>query len=184
MNRWSFQEEAQRLSARADMSDAPPLLASFVVEVVGDVGAYARRVRSALAAGVHLAIRGEFESDELPESNVPGWFSPVREGEGGGLAETSESIEGRRRYVEHRGEEPWELQDWLWSFEPGTRQWLWWDLTAAGGDVVQIWLYSRSEPVFQCEDVRWLAYSAGARAVVGPILLPLQVWKGQKSLGI
>ncbi|MEU9775460.1 MULTISPECIES: hypothetical protein [unclassified Streptomyces] len=184
MDRWSFHEEAQRLSARADVSDAPALLASFVVEVAGNPGAYARRVRSALVAGVQLAIRGEFESDELPESNVPGWFSSAGECEVDDLAEVPESIEGQRRYVEHRGEEPWEVQDWLWSFEPGKRQWLWWDLTAAGGNVVQIWLYSRSEPVFQCEDVRWLAYSAGARAAVGPILLPSQVWNGQTSLGI
>ncbi|MEU8799628.1 hypothetical protein [Spirillospora sp. NPDC048819] len=122
MYRWSFHEfagaeEVQRLSARADVPDAPLLLTSFVVEVAGDVGAYARRVRSALVAGVQLAVRGEFESDKLPELKVPGWFSSTEEGEVGDLAEVFESIDGRRRYVEHCGEDPWELQDWLWSIE-------------------------------------------------------------------
>ncbi|MDX6741325.1 hypothetical protein [Actinocorallia sp. A-T 12471] len=153
------------------------------MEISGNVDAYANRVRSALVAGVGLAGSGAFVADELPMSGIPDWLSRTNSLSGEQSGRPFDAAEGVRRYIEHREEDAWPLDEWLWGFEPGVRQWSWWDLTAAGANVVQIWVDSRSEPVFQCEDIRWIAYLAGARAVVGPILLPSQVWIGQTTLG-
>ncbi|GIH73496.1 hypothetical protein [Sphaerimonospora thailandensis] len=184
MDGFQSRDEMERLHGRPVREGTPSRLSSFVVEVIGNLNAYASRIRVALAAGVEFAAQGQSDAEELSESNVPVWFSAACREKAPALDSWPEVLEGRRRYIEHCGEEPWDLQDWLWEFASGTRQWSWWDVTAAGGSIAQIWIDSNYEPNFQADDVRWLAYASGARAVVGPIFLPSSLWEGQMSLGL
>ena len=164
------------------------MLSAFTVDVdvrgPGAMDAYASRLRSGIEAGVTLAAIDSFDTDELSESTVPEWLAEISSSSPNPSILPAEVVDGRRRYVSAQEEEAWELQDWLWCFEPGKRQWEWWDVTAAGGTHLLIWLDSKGESAYPCEDVRWLAYVAGAWSVSGPIILPRIVWEVQTSLGL
>jgi hypothetical protein len=181
--------EINRLHSRPPVALCPPMLSAFTVDVEvhgpGSMGAYASRFRDGIEAGVKLAERDAFDDcDELPESSVPEWLAVISSETFDRSSASGEAINGRNKYLSVREQEAWKLQDWLWTFEPGVRQWEWWDITSAGGVSIQIWLDSKGESSYPCEEVRWLAYVSGARSVSGPIILPKAVWDGQTSLGL
>src|SRR5262245_32580222 len=180
--------EAGRVWSRPSLDSCPSMLSAFTVDVdvrgPGGMDAYATRLRSGIEAGVALAALDSFDTDELPDSAVPEWFAEVSSTTPNPSILPDEVVGGRSHYVSVQDQEAWRLQDWLWCFEPGVRQWEWWDVTAAGGTSVQIWLDSKGELAYPCEDVRWLAYVAGARSISGPAILPRIVWEGQISLGL
>jgi hypothetical protein len=171
------ENELARTTARPETGPPGPL-ATFYVEVErwDESGEFARRVRSLVRAGVEVSISCDFDADHLPESGLPSWVN-----EEGFLEKLSEA---KLRYSLHRGEEEWTMQDLLFSFDPQQRSWEWWDATQAGGNVVQIWLDSRGEPVFACDELRWICYLSGARSLVGPLLVSAEIWERQPSIGI
>ncbi|MFD6327516.1 hypothetical protein ACFWOL_32910 [Streptomyces sp. NPDC058442] len=171
------ENELDRTSMRPDTGPRGPLAAFYVeVDRWDESSEFARRVRSLVRAGVEVSMRCDFDMDELPEIFLPSWVNEED------VLETRRDAE--LRYALHRGAEEWAMQDLLFSFDPRQRSWEWWDATQASGNVVQIWVDSRGEPVFACDELRWILYLSGARSVVGPLLVPLEIWERQQSVGI
>ncbi|MFI2783770.1 hypothetical protein [Streptomyces sp. ALB3] len=178
----SLAEEFRRLQERPSGDSAPPVLSLFVVDVSGDAAEYGQRLRSALAPAVRLGATADFEQESLPVDDVPVWFAAVssrNEERAPQFART-----GFEGYVEHTGGgRPWELQDWLYRFDPDedSRGWEWWDATPAGSSLVHIWVDSWGESFFGCQELLWAAYTAGAVRVEGPVLQKLAVWSAERG---
>ncbi|MFD6884869.1 hypothetical protein [Streptomyces sp. NPDC059957] len=179
-----IEAERYRVSHRPESDTAPPVLAHVELTVDGDPVRFADRLRGVLDAVLHIAATESFDGDEdLPVDTVPGWFAGVCRG--GGPVEPF-AARGRDRYAQRTGDTPWALQDWLWRFDPAleVRGWAWWDLTAppAGDGVLRLWLDTWGEPSFAREELRWLLYTAGARAVRDPAVVRREVWAGEASV--
>ena len=164
--------EIARVENRPDVSPGGPLSMFYVeVEAWSDVEAFGRRLRELVGAGVRADLAGDYEAKVISETDEPSWIADNWAG-------------AAQRYAAHRGDEEWTIQDLLYSFEPGRRAWLWWDVTAASGNIVCMWIDSMGEAVYGCEEVRWMAYVAGARSVVGPLLREVGEWEHSTSLGL
>jgi hypothetical protein len=163
--------EAGRLASRPTWPRGT--LSTFYVEAASwkEVGEFASRLRSILAELVEAARDADFDSGELPIPLLPGWVA-------------DQWSDAAARYSLHRGEEGWSLQDLFLSFEPNHRSWEWWDVTRAAGNIIQVWVDSGGELVFNCDELRWILYLCGARAFVGPLLAEPSDWEAQPSLGI
>nr|WTB30959.1 hypothetical protein OG781_17040 [Streptomyces sp. NBC_00830] len=164
-------DELRRLSQRP--SDPVGPLSTFYVEVGkwDEVEGFARRLRSIVAFGVDVAREADFDADELPEAGLPSWAVDHWQA-------------GADRYSLHRGDSAWTVQDVLYSFDPTRRAWEWWDVTHSGGNILQVWIESGGEPIFSCEELRWIFYLCGSRTVVGPLLRPAAEWEQQASTGL
>ncbi|MFJ7266493.1 hypothetical protein ACIQV3_07450 [Streptomyces sp. NPDC099050] len=175
--------ERSRVARRPESDSAPPVLAFFELTVDGDPARYADRLRGVLDAVLEIAVSESFDDDDLPVDTIPGWFSGACRG--GGSPEPF-AVEGRDRYTERTGSAPWDLQNWLSRFDPELeiRGWAWWDMTCspAGDGVLRLWADTWGEPFFAWEDLRWLAYAAGARSVADPVLVKPEVWAGEASV--
>ncbi|MEU8959474.1 hypothetical protein AB0C93_34895 [Streptomyces sp. NPDC048518] len=112
----------------------------------------------------------------LPVDNIPGWFRSVRGGDLGVLPGFARR--GLELYLTRFGNGPWELQEWLYEFDPEseTRGWAWWDLTGPGEGSARVWVDSWGESFFACDELRWLALVAGAEEVRGPRLVAAAAW--------
>lgn len=175
-----IEAERSRLSHRPGFDSAPPVLVRVDLAVDGHPLRFASRLREVLDAALHIAATEPFDGDDdLPVGTVPGWFAGVCRG--GGPPEPF-AARGRDRYAVRTGDSPWALQNWLWRFDPGleVRGWSWWDLTASppGDGGLRLWLDTWGEPSFAWEELRWLAYTAGARWVLDPVVEKREVWAG------
>jgi hypothetical protein len=150
----------------------PALLSVFYAEVAAwnETEDFARRLRELVFAGVKAGLEGDFESDSLPETDLPQWAPEAWEATAA-------------RYEALRGEEAWTVQDILFAFDPKQREWSWWDVTLQGGNLVSVWVDSAEEAVYACEELRWMIAAAGARNLVGPLLRDATEWEQQRSLG-
>lgn len=178
----SLAAEFQRLQDCPGAESAPPVLALFVVDVSGDAAEYEQRLRSALAPAVRLGGTADFEQESLPVDDVPVWFAAVSSGNEERAPRFART--GHGGYVEHMGGGgPWELQDWLYRFDPDedSRGWEWWDATPAGPSRVHIWVDSWGESFFGCQELLWAAYAAGAVLVNGPALQKSTVWSAERG---
>lgn len=173
--------ERSRISERAELSSAPPILAHFDLTVEGSAAAYAARLRGALSAVLALAMSQGFEGEDIPVDTVPEWFTGVCRGADGPAVDFARN--GTERYFEATVSGPWELQDWLYRFDPDmdVRGWAWWDLTALPDGRLRLWADTWGEPFFSWEDLRWLLYTCGARVVEGPVLVQPEVWAREVS---
>ncbi|MBM7437761.1 hypothetical protein [Streptomyces sp. HB132] len=177
----SLPTELHRLRHRPGADYTPPVLSLFVVHASGDAAEYEQRLRSALAPAVRLRGTADFEQGSLPVDDVPDWFGAISSGDEQRAPQFART--GRDGYVEHtRGGRPWELQDWLYRFDPDedSRGWEWWDATPAGPSRVHIWVDSRGESFFGCQELLWAAYTAGADRVDGPTLQQSTVWSAER----
>ncbi|WP_432153137.1 hypothetical protein [Streptomyces tricolor] len=169
--------EAARVSGRPESDPQTPVLAFVEVIPEGDPEEYARRLREVLAAVFRLAAQADFDREELPLETVPDWFVQVCQG---GAATDSFATDGRARYAERTGDDPWEVQDWLSRFDPEleARGWAFWDLThsAVGRGRLNLWLDTWGEPFFSWEELRWLLYTCGADSVADPVVTGADVW--------
>lgn len=137
-------------------TEEPPVLAAFLVTASVRAADYVARVRAVLSAAIQAAKEIEAGSEPLPENLIPVWFAEVTRGSVVASGDDAASL-GIRQYVSRRGEEPWDLQDWLFCFDPQLRGWAWWDATQNSDESVVLWVDSSGEPVFPCEELRWLA---------------------------
>ncbi|MEU1331239.1 hypothetical protein [Streptomyces sp. NPDC005865] len=171
-----IEREKLRLSRRPGLQDAPPILCVFDVRNAVPFDVYRSRVRAVLDAALGLAISEPFEDEDLPVDGVPDWFASVSGGGSG--AGTDFARHGAERYVAGSGNDPWELQEWLYEFDPEseTRGWAWWDLTSPGEGSARVWVDSWGESFFACDELRWLVLVAGAEEVRGPELVPASAW--------
>lgn len=164
--------ELERVLRRPDAAPDGPLSVFYAeVEAWNEAEHFGRRLRELVLAGVKAGLNADFAADELPETDIPAWVAEAWP-------------EAAPRYAAQRGDEEWTVQDVLYSFDPDQREWSWWDVTAVSGNTVCVWVDSRGEDVYGCEELRWLAYAAGARAVVGPLTREAGEWEGSRSLGI
>jgi hypothetical protein len=171
------ESELARTKSRPEMEPSGPL-AAFYVEVASwdESDRFAQRVRELVRAGIQVSATCDFEADDLPETGLPAWTN-----EAGFLQQQNNA---KLRYSLHRGDESWTMQDLLFSFDPRQRSWEWWDITQISANVVQIWVDSRGEPVFACDELRWICYLSGARSLVGPLLMPSEAWESVPPIGI
>lgn len=181
-----MKDELQRVREHPDADAAPPVLSLFVVDVSDDAAAYVERLRSVLEPAVRLGCTADFEAESLPVDDVPGWFAVVGSGAGSGDEERVPRFAraGREAYAEHTGGgRPWDLQNWLYRFDPDedSRGWEWWDATVAGPSRVHVWVDSRGESFFGCQDLLWAAFAAGAVRVEGPTVRYASVWSAERN---
>lgn len=173
----SLDTEITGVSSRPAHVVTPPVLSAVVVQTLHQVELYARRVREVLVAGLAAGKVGGFESEALPSDGLPGWFS------GRESLVPAEVAGGREAFVSQRESDQFTIQDWLEMLDPAFRQWRWWDVTVGGPRIAIVWVDAGGEVVFNCEELYWLLYSCGARAAVGPLLLPSALWEAQDSIG-
>ncbi|MEU9603145.1 hypothetical protein [Streptomyces sp. NPDC048057] len=176
------EQERERVSERPEIDPDVPLLSYVEVTVAGSPEAYAHRLREVLAAVYDLAVQEDFDEEVVSVDTLPAWFVGVCRDGGGTEPFAADGLAG---YVERTGSGPWEIQDWLSRFDPEleSRGWAFWDLTAPrdGGDRVRLWADTWGEPFFSWEELRFLTYVCGARAVEDPALAKPQVWAGETS---
>lgn len=179
----SLAAELQRIQDRPSAESAPPpVLSLFVVGISGDTSEYEQRLRSVLFPAVRLGATADFEQESLPVDGVPDWFAAVSSGDEEQAPQFARA--GHDGYVEHTGGgRPWELQEWLYRFDPDedSRGWEWWDATQAGPARVHIWVDSWGESFFGCQDLLWAAYAAGAVRVDGPAVRKSAVWSAEQN---
>ncbi|WP_330322464.1 hypothetical protein [Streptomyces anulatus] len=178
----SLAAELQRLRDRPGADAAPPVLSLFVIDVDGDAAEYARRLRSAISPAVRLGSTADFEQESLPVDDVPDWFAAVSSQDPEQAPQFARA--GCDRYAEHTGGgRPWELQAWLYRFDPDedSRGWEWWDATPVGPSRVHLWVDSWGESFFGCQDLLWAAYVAGAVRVDGPAVQKSAVWSAERN---
>lgn len=168
-------QERIRVAGRPSPQDAPPVLCWFDLAPAVPADVYADRLRSVLDAALALALTEDFD-DTLPVDSVPEWFAAV-----------SEPLSPRTPEFARRGREcyaaaiqggPWKLQEWLYEFDPESesRGWAWWDLTRSADGTVRIWADTWGESFFACDELRWLAFTAGSDKVSGPHLAKVEKW--------
>lgn len=154
----SLAAELQRVRDRPGADAAPPVLSLFVIDVHGDAAEYARRLRSAISPAVRLGGTADFEQESLPVDDVPDWFAAVSSQDPEQAPRFARA--GCERYAEHTGGgRPWDLQDWLYRFDPDedSRGWEWWDASPVGPSRVHMWVDS------------WGSPSSDARTCSGPL---------------
>lgn len=166
-----IEQERGRLSHRPAAKDAPCVLSAFDLRTSCPVDAFGRRVRSVLDPALHLALSQPFEGEDLPVGEIPDWFVAACRGGTGPVPDFA--ARGRERYTDATGQEPWDLQEWLYQFDPASefRGWAWWDLTPSGDRRARIRVDSWGESFFACDELRWLAHVSGAEDVSGPALV-------------
>ncbi|MFJ2906313.1 hypothetical protein [Streptomyces sp. NPDC087212] len=170
-----IEQEKLRVLSRPSPQAAPPVLCFFAIRPVVPVEEYQARLRAVLGPALELAATQSFD-DELPEDSIPGWFAAV-------CGRSSTTVpDFARRGVEHyrtaREGGRWELQEWLDQFDPESefRGWAWWDLTRSPDGSVKVWVDTWGESFFACDELRWLAFVAGADRVTGPELARIDGW--------
>ncbi|MER7307050.1 hypothetical protein [Streptomyces griseoluteus] len=88
--------------------------------------------------------------------------------------------------AERTGVDPWEIQDWLFRFDPEleARGWEFWDLTRAadGSGRLNLWLDTWGEPMFSWEEPCWLLYACGAQAVTDPVVVGSGSWAAEATV--
>lgn len=172
----SLEAELERLQHRPGVDSAPPVLCEFIVDVSDAPAHYANRLRSVLSAAVGLGVNSDFEEEELPITDVPDWFIAISSQDEERAPDFARN--GRNAYEDHTAQRPWELQDWLYRFDPDddSRGWEWWDITPAGPSRVRVWVDSWGESFFGCQELRWASYTAGALRVEGPFVQESSMW--------
>lgn len=176
-----FVGELERVdSFLAEGTEGPPVLATFLVTTNIDAVDYVARFRAVLSAAIRTANQADFDSETISETLIPDWFAEVTCGSIA-VGRDNAASSGSQQYVSRRGEELWELQDWLFCFDPQLRGWAWWDLTQLSHNAVLLWVDSSGEPAFPCEEFRWLAYACGAKNVDGPVVRRLSEWRQSRQ---
>jgi hypothetical protein len=171
-----IEQELHRLSERPSRAEAPPVLCAFDVTIKGSIEEYEARIRSVLRAALELALSESFDGDDLPTSRVPEWFAAVSGANSLTVPDYARS--GARRYDAAIGGGPWNLQEWLYQFDPDSefRGWAWWDLTSLGDGRARIWVDTWGESFFACNELRWLAFTSGSDEISGPTLVRTTEW--------
>jgi hypothetical protein len=171
-----IEQECLRLSRRPAPDDAPPVLCVFDVRTSGPVAEFDTRVRSVLAPALQLALSEAFEGEDPPLDAIPDWF--VAASRSGAVSGPDFIQRGVERYEAAIGGGRWDLQEWIYQFDPDSefRGWAWWDLTHSSDREARIWVDTWGESFFACDELRWLAYVSGGEEVSGPTLVRAPDW--------
>lgn len=179
----SLEAECERVANRPDADSAPPVLIEFTLDVPGDPAQYVKRLRSVLSVAVALGATADFEEESLPVDDFPDWFVAVSSADEAATPDFAKR--GRDAFMVHTRSGPWELQNWLYRFDPDddSRGWEWWDITVVGPGRVRVWVDSWGESFFGCQELRWAAYTAGALDVDGPAVQEADMWVAEAAGG-
>lgn len=177
-----IEQERLRLSRRPAPDDAPPVLCVFDVRTSGAVAEFDTRVRSVLTPALQLAVSQSFEGEDLPLDAIPDWF--VAASRPGAISVPDFTQSGVELYEAAIGGGPWDVQEWLYQFDPESefRGWAWWDLTHSSDREARIWVDTWGESFFACDELRWLAYVSGGAEVSGPTLVRAPDWIAATTL--
>ncbi|MEU6278744.1 hypothetical protein [Streptomyces sp. NPDC047028] len=171
-----IEQEKDRVLRRRAPGEAPPVLCAFDVRTTGTTVEFGTRLRSVLAPALELAVSHPFNGEDLPVDTLPDWFvASDRERS----ASAPEFVRrGTERYVAALERWAWDLQEWLYQFDPESesRGWAWWDLTQTSDTSVRVWVDTWGESFFACNELRWAAYVCGAEEVRGPALVRSSDW--------
>jgi hypothetical protein len=200
-----LERERQRVAVRPEAESAPPVLAVFDAVPRGPAREYAERLRAVMAPTLGIALTESFDGESVPAGTIPDWFRSVSaDVRAGREAVPQFARSGRTRYEEEIEGTAWEIQDWLFRFDPESefRGWAWWDVTRpaenagknpgeepgeepAGNsaeNTVHVWVDSWGESFFGCDDLRWLLFTAGAEQVSGPRVAKAAEWARETPL--
>lgn len=181
--RESLLEEAERILDRPQ-STPPRFLSCVEIVPAGDQNSYCRRLRRVIHSAVALSCVQDFEEEILDGSGIPVWFAQLTSGDLlAGRVVADDLRDGVSRYFEARGGEVWDLQEWLFMFDPGLRSWSWWDVAGFGDGKVFLYFDANGEAVIPCEELWWAIFASGAKMVEGPFLVPSGRWEGKPSMG-
>jgi hypothetical protein len=171
-----IEREQARLSHRPSPEEAPPVLSAFDLRANCSVAELDARLRSVLAPALELALSESFEGGDLPVRTLPDWFVAAARESSGPVPEHARR--GTERYTAAIGKEAWDLQEWLYQFDPESefRGWAWWDLTRSSDREARLWVDSWGESFFACDELRWVAYICGCEEVIGPNLARTDEW--------
>ncbi|WP_143832956.1 MULTISPECIES: hypothetical protein [Nocardiopsis] len=125
----------------------------------------------------------DFEREVLEDVGIPTWFACLTDDASAGGAFPEEAREGVRGYFEDRGGEEWDLQEWLFMFDPDLRSWSWWDVAGHGDGRIFLYIDTKGEMPVPCEELWWAVFASGAQAVDGPFLVPSEQWEEKPSIG-
>lgn len=148
---------------------------------MGTYSQYEHRLRSVLAPALSLGVTAHFADDPLPVEEFPSWFVAVSSSEP--VTPPDFASTGREQFRRHIKIQPKEIQGWLYRFDPeeDSRGWAWWDVTQADESSAHIWVDGWGESFFGCDDLRWLAYTAGAHRVEGPEIHRPGAWESERG---
>lgn len=181
MNRYDLDRELGRTRARPD-EEPIALLGLLTVTPALPKEQYARRLRELVASALEIARVADFDEGDVPLRPLPGWFLELTDGEPDG---GSPDHSGKRNYLTSReGAAPWDVEEWVYCFDPGLRAWSWWDLTDDGRGGLAVWVDTKGEAHIPCEELWWAVYAAGADAVEPLVLEDATRWQGQRSVGV
>ncbi|GAA3013801.1 hypothetical protein GCM10020229_26340 [Kitasatospora albolonga] len=177
-------DERDRIDSRPGDDPAPPPgLSRFLIELDGSAEEYAARLRAVLGAALDRSVlEGRIDSQVVPRP-VPAWFTAACAGDG---PVPDFARAGASHYTEAGHGNGWSLDNWLWRFELDCpfRTWSWWDVTHTAPGTLSLWLDAHGEDAFAADDLRWAAYTAGARTVTGPTHHRLPAWRAEPSAGV
>lgn len=181
MSRYDLAIEKARVLRRP--SEEPiRLLALLVVDPTTDAKLYAKRLREVVSSAVGISQTTDFERDDVATSALPEWFVAVSGGTGMTDVRDVTSLSGKDCYLEERGGEPWDVEEWVYCFDPDLRRWSWWDVTERPDGRVCVWVDTKGEAHIPCEELWWLVFVAGARSVEPLMLEDAGVWAEQGSI--
>jgi len=182
MNQLALTEERKRIFHGVVAIQSPPELVAMEVTPELAPQEYLNRIRSVLGPAVALAQRNNFDVEILPTNSIPVWFSEVSNGAPNVSNLLSNSAHsGAQRYISRLHQNPWDLQEWLFCFDPERRGWSWWDATVANSGTVTLWLDTLGEPTVPWDDFIWLAYVTGALSVNEATLKSSDEWYALKK---
>ena len=176
-------EEAQRILGRHGTAP-PPAPTCLDIVPFGDHESYCKRLRRVIHSAVSLSRTQDFDSEVLNEALVPEWFALLTDN----ASTTDRSVpaqarEGAAAYFRVREEDEWDLQEWLFMFDPELRTWSWWDLVEGEGTSLLLYVDTGGEPVVPFADLWWAVYACGARVADGPFMVNSAHWKERSGLG-
>ncbi|WP_157847612.1 hypothetical protein [Streptomyces violens] len=177
-------DERRRLFSRPASDQVPPVLGTFTVQLDIEPVIYGTRVRSVLNAAYQIAASVDFDESPLPTQDFPSWFAQVSQQDAVSVPSFAKS--GRDLYLREHGDFGWDLEDWLYRFEPeeSIRGWSWWDMTQTPAGDVCVWVDTWGESFISSQDLRWLLCTAGARSVSEYTLMKSGGWLTQSTVPV
>ena len=163
----------------------PQVLTCFKILPLGNQSTYCKRLRRLIYSTVLLSKGQDFDREVLNDTGIPAWFVYLTDG----VPSTDREIpdgarEGAAKYFSARGGDEWDLQEWLFMFDPQLRSWSWWDVTGGGNGWLFLYIDTKGEIPVPLEELWWAMFASGAQVVEGPFLVSPEKWAVSPSMGV